>query len=102
MLGWHAAMYTGLARKDWTLREIVLQLADVLVNEEDAVRSRGTTGRLVSSESLHHWLTAFVYNAGVGLLSAIVEVIDKTALDRQTSKCRFLPLARDCALTCLC
>ncbi|ORY74067.1 ARM repeat-containing protein [Leucosporidium creatinivorum] len=58
-----AQLAQGLADKQWRLLDIVKGLGEVLVDENDAVRSRG-----------------------VGLLSAVVNTMDRSTLDRQSTQ----------------
>ncbi|GAA5964949.1 hypothetical protein JCM21900_001908 [Sporobolomyces salmonicolor] len=58
-----AQIARGLAQGAWRLLDIVKELGESLVSELDAVRSRG-----------------------VGLLSAVVDEMDKSDLDRQSTK----------------
>lgn len=82
---------TGLAEKQWRLLDIVKGLGEVLVDENDAVRSRGE----LRSERRQGKQLILERFKGVGLLSAVVNTMDRSTLDRQSSKSSSpLPVAR--------
>lgn len=82
---------TGLVDKQWRLIDIVKELGEVLVSENDAVRSRGASKRL---DARAGELTMYL-PAGVGLLAATVKAMDRSTLDRQSSMSSSARLARN-------